>query len=104
MNPKHIMVIAILAILLIMVTACSSPVLPQSIIDTVDVSVPTLQRDEAPIELKRTPIDTSDLPEFVAPTNPAATSCLTGNSEPKMKGVILRDQKYLNAWEKWAFQ
>jgi hypothetical protein len=91
---------ALLAMLAL--TGCEQVEHLRHVVDTVEVKVPVLERAEAPPELYREKIPASALPRWVAPSDPAASACLTKESEPLLKSLILRDTALLDGWESYS--
>lgn len=95
---KRIEIIALMAILLIfLLSGCSQD---RHVVDTVEVKVPVIERAVAPAELFRP--RTTDIPIWVTPSNPAASVCVTGDGETKLKAILLRDESLLDGWEAYG--
>lgn len=104
MSHKKIMAITVIVVIAIMLlTGCSDKQQMIGPVRTVEVKVPFLEQKVPPAELLRTPIPADQLPEFVAPTNPAASSCLTPKGEPQIRSLFIDRESKLDAWEKWGF-
>lgn len=85
-------------LLLVALTACATTD-PQVIYKTqqVDVQVPTkrLAPDELTMPLKL------DLPAFIAPADPAASSCLSIEGEKRMQLSLYDLRARIDGWEAW---
>lgn len=67
----------------------------------VQVNVPVPVRVLPPAELTNPPAPTA-LPQWVAPSNPAATSCLTAEGEQVLKGLVADSADRTKALKAWA--
>ena len=104
MKSSHIMVIATVAILLAalpLLTGCGSTDRPEPIIVTKEVSVPVGQFIQPPSILWRTPVDSSELPQWLAPGDPRATSCVAPDGEAKIRTLGNDREGRLDGWEQW---
>ena len=95
------MKIFLLSFLLFLV-ACSNEQPVRHVVDTVDVNIPILERAAAPKELFRTKIPDDSIPRWVAPSDPAATACVTKSGEPMLKIIMLNRESLLDGWESYA--
>lgn len=103
MNYRTIIILATIAIVMIMLSACDNSARLEPVVVTKEVSVPVGQYIEPPEELRPQLIVPSDLPNFVAPSSPAATSCLTPEGEARFRLLTGGLNRRLEAWEKWGF-
>ena len=85
----------------LLLSACASPD-PRYKVDPVEILVPTLDRATAPEELFRQKVASEDLPRWVAPTDPKASVCLGGISEPKLKNLLSERESLLEGWEEYS--
>lgn len=69
--------------------------------EMVAVSVPVAVHRTPPPELLAPP-DAGELPEFVAPTDPAATSALTPEGERRLKSWLLELKRRDEMWRAWG--
>lgn len=99
MKPNHIMVAAILAVILVMVSGCART--PEPAIQVKEVYIPVAQTVKPPEALYRGPIPMVDLPVFVSPSDPTASSCLAPPGEGKLRRLMVDREKRLDGWEKW---
>lgn len=102
MSNKTIMLVAVGLIVAIILTGCSDVQEAVRGVNTVKVEVPVLHHSEAPAELQRTIFSQDDLPLFVEPTNPRATSALTADGEAKLRMIMIDREGTLDAWEKYG--
>lgn len=96
---RYLMVLLLLAAILM--SGCTDPSI-RHIVDTVSVNVPVIERASAPPELYRAKIETKYIPVWIAPNDPAASSCLSSANEPLLKNIVLRDESLLDAWEAYS--
>lgn len=89
-------------VLIILMTGCDSRETIRHVVDTVNVSTPILERAAAPSELFRQKIPANELPLWVAPNDPRASSCLAAPAEQHLKKIVLRDESLLDAWEAYS--
>lgn len=99
------MVHFVFCILLIAVGACGKkpPVVQPTVvkvIETVEVKVPVPFKVAPPAELMA-PLQV-DLPVFVSPSDPAASSALTVENERKLRALIETLMATVQAWRVWA--
>jgi len=87
------MVLAVLAL-----AACAGE--PQTRTETVEVKVPIAVARKAPSWLL-SPVKT-EIPTFVAKTDPAASSALTPEGERKFRLLIHDLKGRISQWEAWA--
>lgn len=85
-----------------LLAACADHDAPRHVVDTVDVSVAILERAHAPKELFRPPVQQTEIPQWVAPTDPSASTCVTGTGEALLKNLLLNCQARLDGWEAYA--
>lgn len=71
-------------------------------VDTVEVLVPVIAGRTAPAELVNDKIPQGDLPVFVSPLTPGATSCLAPSGETQLKAIMRNRESRLDAWQKWG--
>ena len=105
MSANKIMVAATVAIVVIgclLLTGCGTKDNRVRPVDTVDVALPILEDRPAPEELKFKPWPEDQLPLWVEPTNPAATSCLTPDGEAKRRAMDADVVGKVLGWEKWG--
>lgn len=67
----------------------------------VDNLVPVPVHREPPAALL-SPVDGGPLPEFVAPTDPAASSALTAEGERRLREWLLALRERVDSWRAWA--
>jgi hypothetical protein len=89
-------------ILIILMTGCDSRETIHHVVDTVSVNVPVIERASAPPELYRAKLETKYIPVWIAPNDPAASSCLSSANEPLLKNIVLRNESLLDAWEAYS--
>lgn len=99
MNPIPIVASAIcLVLLIILFAACSKVESMLPTVRTVEVKVPVVEEKEIPTGLMRTPY--SPLPEYVPPSSPQASSCLTKQGEIDQRVLATDREGRLDTWEK----
>lgn len=101
MTANQIMGLATLAIVCLLAISCS-PGERITPIRTVEVKTAITEIRPVPEELKRKPVADADLPLWVAPSNPKASSCLTPEGEIKKRLLDMDMLGKLDAWEKWG--
>jgi len=89
--------------LLTMLYTCFGCATPEAVhhATIVDNLVPVPVHREPPPALL-VPVDGGPLPEFVAPTDPAATSALTPEGERRLKEWLLALRERVDSWRAWA--
>lgn len=103
MSHRKIMILAAVAVLALgVLTSCDRPKDAVSPVRVVEKDTPILEERPAPEELKWTPIPSEELPLWVLPTDPSATSCLTAEGEAKKRILDTGIMGKLGAWEKWG--
>jgi hypothetical protein len=71
------------------------------IVETQRVEIPVPTKRQPPAELLE-PMVTTELPVFVAPSDPAASSALTHEGERRLRSVLLDLLSRETAWREWA--
>lgn len=93
---------AILLIVGLSMTGCGTTHVPERVITTQEVDIPIGTMETPPKELSRLPLAASDIPQFVAPGTPGASSCLMPAGEDKIRHAIAGDHKLLGGWSAWT--
>lgn len=75
---------------------------PVRIVQPVEVRVPVPVTRRPPPELLE-PLRT-ELPEFVTPASPAASSALTPEGERRLRALLVLLRARVKAWEAWAVE
>lgn len=75
---------------------------PVRIVQPVEVRVPVPVTRRPPAELLE-PLSV-ELPEFVAPAAPAASSALTPEGERRLRALLVLLRARVQAWEAWAVE
>jgi len=88
-----------LPILALLAGCVTAPPRTITVTETVEVQIPVPVRREPPAALLA-PVDV-DLPVFVSPDDPLATSALTPEGERLLRGLILTFQGYIDASRAW---
>ncbi len=91
----------IAVLMLLSLSACDHAPM-REIVDVIDIKIPILERAKAPEELYRVKLNENQIPLWVAPNNPAATTCLTKEGEPLLKSIIIRNESLLDGWEAYG--
>lgn len=105
MSANKIMVLATVTCVIIGLLAlpgCTKPEDRPRPVRTVEVVTPILEERPVPADLLFKPVPDAELPEWVAPGHPGATSCLTPEGEAKKRILDTGTVGKLNAWEKWG--
>lgn len=92
-----------------LLSACSNAQVQQAppepkiirVVETQTVEVPVYVHPSPPAELME-PFRPDDLPFFVGPDDPAATSALTPENEVKLRLLLYDLQARDRAWRAWA--
>lgn len=67
-----------------------------------DVQVPVAQARAVPPELMEPVLAAGDLPAFVAPSDPKASSALTVAGERQLRAAMAKLLTRIRSWEAWA--
>lgn len=85
-----------------LLVGCAVQPEPVPAVQTVYVDKPVAVRREPPADLVELRRNLGPLPQFVAPTDEAATSALTPEGERRLRALLDRLATGLEAWEAWA--
>lgn len=102
MKHKRIMLGAVaLVVAVIILNACAPTERAEAVVVTKEVSVPVGEIFQPPAELKRTPLTGADMPQWIPPTDPRATSCVAPEGEAKVRFIGGDRESRLDGWEQW---
>lgn len=91
-----------IAICVMALAACDNSERIRHVVEPVEVNIPIIERATAPKELFRTKLPVEQIPRWVAPSDPAATACVTQAGEPMLKSILLRNESLLDGWEAYG--
>lgn len=87
--------------LIVLLAGCATKPARAFTCEAVKVDVPVKVRVTPPAELL-TPYQPEQLPEFVRPDHPDATSGLTAEGEKALKRILFEQRLREKAWIEWA--
>jgi len=90
------------ALLLVVVLSLSGCARPEPIVRyrAVEVKVPVQVRPEPPEVLRSLPL--LEVPSFISPSDPAASSALSREGEQQLKRLLLQLRNRERAWRAWG--
>lgn len=72
-------------------------------VETVEVKVPVIKHAKPTEDMRRTKLDSSELPEWLAPGDPAAAVCLSDDGAKKKRAIDADREGTLDILELWGF-
>lgn len=90
------------AVVVVLFGCGPDPSRPVVVTKPVEVPIPVPVMVSPPPELLEPVYDPDRLPEFVSPSDPMASSALTGEGERRLRELLLDLLDRLEAWSQWA--